>query len=65
MRLPKILEDWLFDSEMDASRMTKDELVGEASLCLYACTHEGFETFREMNYHPNSIAALRRWLARN
>lgn len=58
--LPRVLRDWLKDCEMDPSGMSDAELLMEAEWCL-ECLGNGDEVFRAEQYHPNSVAALRRF----
>ena len=61
--LPRILKDWLRDCEMDPNGMSDAKLLMEADWCL-ECLENGDEVFRAEHYHPNSVAALRRFVRR-
>ena len=69
-KLPRILNEWLEDTEQYRSAKEKSpsgtlseaHLLAEAEWCLYKCTDEESAFFDE--YHPASVAALRRYIGR-
>ena len=61
MKLPKILDEYLDETEQDANSMSKEEILTEAKWVLWECWNN--PSFVESgNYKPQSIAALKRFV---
>jgi hypothetical protein len=62
LRLPRLLKEWLEDSEMNPREMTHGEIMGEARIVLEHALSS--ETWWGEDPDPRSVAALRRFVAR-
>ena len=63
MALPKILSDWLADSEQDMSRMSRGNMLAEALLCIGLMEDESCAPMWSDLYSGKDLAMLRAYAA--